>query len=66
MQQRERLLAKQPSKETGEKVSEPPPQRQGAPGICGIKNKAAGWSEVYGAWGKSVGKRCSNHRSAQV
>ena len=40
---------------------------EGAGGIYGIRNKETGrWSEVWGAWGKMIGKRCGNHASAQV
>ena len=63
---RKDLSARQSSEETKEQASDLPPQKQGDWGIYGIKNKGAGWSEAWGAWGNVVGKTCDNHRSAQV
>ena len=48
------------------RVSDLPPQRRGVLGIYGIRNKEAGLSEVRGAWGKVIGKRCSHHCPAGV
>lgn len=31
-----------------------------------MRNKAAGWSEAWEAWGKVIGKRCGHHGSAQA
>ena len=59
---REDLFPMQPN-EKGEQVSEPPPRGQGPWEVCGLKNKEAGHSEVWGAWGgwgKVIGKRRSH------
>ena len=58
-------MAGYPSEEMEEKVSSQPPLRQGACGVCGIKNKEAGWSEAWRAWANVIGKKWSNHCSAQ-
>ena len=42
------------------------PGGQRAGGIYGLRNKAAGHSEAWRAWGKVTGERCDNLPSAQV
>lgn len=59
LQQGEGLFTRQPSEEMGKQVSDLPSCRQGAQGTSGIKDKEAGQSEAWGAWGKLVGNRHS-------
>ena len=64
---KEGLFVSQSIEETGELVSDLPPQRQGDWAIW--DNKEAGWSrewEVLGAWRAVIGKRHTNHCSAQA
>lgn len=33
--------------------------------ISGMKTEGAGWSEAWGVWGKTIGKRCHDYLSMQ-
>ena len=73
LQQRETLFARQPSEETGEQISNPPPRGHGL-GVFEIRNKEAGSvRNLVGSVGSVgsaasverrgavIGKRCGNH-----
>lgn len=59
-QQREGLLAKPSSEETGKHLKSTSPKAR-CWGIYGITNKEAEQSEAGGVWGKVIRKRCDNY-----
>ena len=59
---KEGLFARQPNKET-EQIPNPHPWRQVAQHIYRVMNKE---QRQWGAWGKVIRKRCSNHHSVQA